>query len=147
MPSTSPTAALITVIGGLVIAIIGGYFGWRNSGRSSISKDTREWLETAMKEARQAKADAGEAEESARKATVAANAATDQAHDAQRQLRAVTAQTDELMTWISRVVRSASEIEPQHVNDPRVQRLLTVINGGPASMSSSHLHRPEPDRR
>jgi hypothetical protein len=145
--NVSPAAAMFAAIGAIVVAVIGGYFGWRNSGRSAVSADQRAWLQTSMDEARKAKSDAIEAESSARRATAAANAASDRADDAERRLRVVAAQVDDLTAWIGRVVRTAHEIEPQHVNDPRVQRLISVINGGPASMSSSTLRRPEQDPR
>jgi hypothetical protein len=147
--SVTPTAALITGVVAVVVALIGGFFGWRNSGRASMSSDQRAWLETAMKEARQAKADANKAEESAARAGMAAAEANrrsaeaeHRADDAERRLTTVTLQAEDLIGWISRVVRVAHEIDVNQVDDPAVRRLVDVINGGPPTLTADRLRVP-----
>jgi hypothetical protein len=138
--SVSPTGAMWTAIAAIVVAVIGGYFGWRNSGRALMSKDQREWLTTSLDEARKAKVDANAAEESAARANRAANEANVRADQAVRKADSAQALAEDLVTWIGRVVRAANDVDPQQVDNPHVQRLLTVINGGPASLSNGRLH-------
>jgi hypothetical protein len=140
--AVSSTGAMWTAIAAIIVAVVGGYFGWRNSGRALMSKDQREWLTTSLDEARKAKADANAAEESAARANRASNEANDRADQVVRKLNALEATTDDLIAWIGRVVRAAHEVDPQHVNDPRVQHLLTIVNGGPASLTGDRIKRP-----
>ncbi len=140
--SVTPTAALITGVVAIVVAVVGGYFGWTNSGRSNMSNGQRAWLETAMREARQAKSDADGAQQSAARANRTAADAEHRADDAERRLTTVTQQTEDLIGWISRVVRVAHEIDASAVDDPNVRRLLEVVNGGPASLTGDKLRPP-----
>jgi hypothetical protein len=137
--SLQTTGPLITSIGAIIVALIAGFYGWRNSGRATQSGEQRAWLNDALKEARQARADIAEAEESAKKATKASNNATDRADAAERKLRQLDASAQDLIDWIGRVMRSKDQIDPLAVNDPAVARLLVIINGGPASLSGSKL--------
>ncbi len=139
MTSITPTAALFTAVAGIVVAVLTGYFGWRNSGRAAMSADQRAWLETAMREARQAKTDADHAQQSAAKANSAALEAGHRADDAERRLTAVTLQTEDLIGWISRVVRVAHDIDVDQVDDPNVRRLIEVVNGGPPTLTADKL--------
>lgn len=142
MNPTNPTAALVTAIAAIVVAVVGGYFGWRNSGRATMSADQRAWLQTALDETRKLRTDVEAAEQVAGRARAAAAEATTEADAAKRQLAALNIQTQDLITWISRVVRAAHEIDPSLIADPKVQRLVDVVNGGPPSFSSDRLRIP-----
>lgn len=142
MLGTSPTAALLTAIAAIIVAVIGGLFAWRNSGRATMSADQRAWLMTALDEARKAKTDANEAEQVAGRARTAAGEATAEAEAAKRQLAHLSAQTEDLIGWISRVVRAAHNIDPTQVDDPHIRRLLDVVNGGPPTFSTDRLRVP-----
>lgn len=143
MSNISPTAAMFTAIAAVIVAVVGGYFGWQNSGRATMSTDQRAWLQTALDETRKLRADVEGAEQVAGRARQAAAEATAEADTAKRQLTALNAQTQDLIVWISRVVRVAHEIDASQINDPKVQRLIDVVNGGPPSFSSDRLKLPD----
>jgi len=130
---------MVTALGAVVVAVVGGYFGWRNSGRATMSSEQREWLREAMREARMARTESAAAEESAAKATKASHEAKARADAAERRLRDLDASAQDLIDWIARVMQSKDQIEVQKIHDPAVARLLAVINGGPASLSGSKL--------
>jgi hypothetical protein len=144
LTATTPTAALIAATAAVVVALVGGVFAWRNSGRASVSGDQRAWLQTSIDEARKLKKDVDEAEQVAGRAKSAAAEATHEAEAAKRQLAALNAQTQDLIGWIGRVVRAAHAIDADQVDDPKMQRLLEVINGGPPTFSSDRIRVPKP---
>lgn len=138
----SSTGAMFTAIAAIVVSVIGGYFGWRNSGRASMSADQRAWLQTAMDEARKAKTEANSAEESAGRAARAATEATNRADSAERRLNHVEHKVDDLVQWIVKVVDAAHEVDSDQVIDPQVRRLLDVVNGGPPTLTADRLRIP-----
>jgi hypothetical protein len=137
---------VITAVGALLVAIVGGVFGWRNSGKATMSAEQRAWLNDALGEARQARTEIASAEAAARAAGKTAGEASDRAEAAERRLRQLDASAQDLIGWIDRVMRAKDQIDAgnQQAHDPAVARLLFVINGGPASMSGSRLHSDSP---
>lgn len=105
----------------------------------SLSAEAREWVADARQEAAAAKTEAREAKAEAAAAEKTSKSAERRADDAERRIRAVNDQISDLVEWIARVVRHAQAVDPTVVDDPQVQRLLAVINGGPASLSQTRL--------
>jgi ABC-type transporter Mla subunit MlaD len=130
----------ITAIGAVVVALVAGFAGWRNSGKATMSGEQRAWLNDALTEVRQVRKELADAEQAVRAAARSANEATDRADIAERRLRQLDSSAQDLIGWIERVMRAKDQIDAQTSHDPAVARLLMVINGGPATMSVSQLH-------
>lgn len=135
------SAQLLTTVGGVVVALVAAFAGWKNSGRATMSAEQRAWLADALAEARQARKEIETAEAAARAAAKTANDASDRADAADRRLRQLDASAQDLIGWIERVMTAKDQIDVQQAHDPAVARLLVVINGGPASLSNPRLHR------
>ncbi len=131
-----------------VAAIACGWMVYKNSRRANaatMSQTQLQWTQQAMTQAKAAETKAVEAEDKAERATKQARHAQELADEAGAQARRMTTQMHDVMDWVDRVVRYAGDARngPDPISDPRMIRLLAIINGGPPGSSNPNIRRPE----
>lgn len=129
-----------------VAAIVGAWLVYRNATKANriteqnaLAAQQLEWTRQAMTEARMAKDDAKSATDAANEAERTAKSATRAAAAAEGRLAEVLDTTSKLISWISRVVRKAHEVDQSGNHPDDVRELLRVINGGPPEISLSSI--------
>lgn len=140
--NVSVTAAVGAIIVALLTSAISGYVTLRNATKATGPANSQAqlaWVKQAQDEATQAKADAREAKLDAATAERRMREQDRRLDETERRVLHLDGVTHDLISWIERVIRAKDQIDPNLPNDPATLRLIAVINGGPASMSSARL--------
>jgi hypothetical protein len=122
-------ASLLTAISAIVIAIIGGLFGFINSTKANRPAESiaqLAWVKQAQDEAMAARTEAKEAKSES-------SAARTEAEATRQQLVRIRREFNAMEDWVARVVRARDLYVAEHtaIDDSGVIRILGAINGGP----------------